>query len=70
VAVLDVREEKARRRLASRELTSEDFAGGTGYQPVPLMFELTEPTSVEVRVRFASEADVWIDRIEIQDRGM
>jgi uncharacterized membrane protein len=69
VARLEVRD-AAQRPLAHRELTSEDFAGVTDYRPVSVSFELTERMEVEIRARFTSEADVWIDRVEIQDRGM
>jgi uncharacterized membrane protein len=68
VASLEVRND-LRQLIARRQLTSRDFEGSPDYRLMPLFFALEEPTTIEIRLRFASEVDVWLDRIELQDRG-
>jgi hypothetical protein len=69
VGSLEIRD-RHRRPVARRQLTTRDFEGDSRYRLIPLSFELAGQTTVEIRLRFASEVDVWVDRIELQDRGM
>ena len=51
----------------SETLMPSDVATGTDYRSISIPFELLEGATVEVRMRFASEIDVWVDHVAFHD---
>ena len=69
VGSLEVRDVERRRLVAERTLTPSDVETGADYRSISVPFELQERATVEVRMRFASEIDVWIDHVELRDQS-
>ncbi len=66
VAQVDVVADYSRVTLGTRTVRTSDFAATSGYQPMTVPFEVSEPLdNVEYRVVYAGNAELWLDEIEI-----
>ncbi|MBI4765572.1 MAG: hypothetical protein HY787_13370 [Deltaproteobacteria bacterium] len=67
VAELGVASDMGKHLFKKRRVTAGDLTGER-YKPVAMDFEVPFRCEVDFRVKFESQADVWIDRIEVSAR--